>query len=67
MMCLTYTNKPVKKKVIGVALGASLLALGIIGAHAQQAGKVFRIGYSIRVGYHEMHKIFALVSATVRA
>jgi len=35
----------VKKKVIGVALSAMLLALGIIGAHAQQAGKVFRIGY----------------------
>ena len=30
-----------KKKVIGVALSAMLLALGIIGAHAQQAGKVF--------------------------
>ena len=34
-----------KKKVIGVALSAMLLALSIIGAHAQQTGKVARIGY----------------------
>jgi len=34
----------VKKKVIGVALGALLFALSV-SAHAQQMGKVFRIGY----------------------
>ena len=33
-----------KKKVIGVALGALLFALSV-SAHAQQMGKVFRIGY----------------------
>jgi len=34
----------VKKKVIGVALGALLFALSV-SAHAQQMGKVFRIGF----------------------
>jgi len=34
----------VKKKVIGVAHGALLFALSV-SAHAQQTGKVFRIGY----------------------
>ena len=33
-----------KKKVIGVALGALLFAPSV-SAHAQQMGKVFRIGY----------------------
>ena len=33
-----------KKKVIGVALGALLFALSV-SAHAQQMGKVFRIGF----------------------
>jgi len=34
----------VKKKVIGVALGALLFAPSV-SAHAQQMGKVFRIGF----------------------
>src|SRR6185503_12323391 len=39
-----HRNKPVKKKVIGVALGALLFAPSV-SAHAQQMGKVFRIGF----------------------
>ncbi|HTN69914.1 MAG TPA: ABC transporter substrate-binding protein, partial [Methylomirabilota bacterium] len=33
-----------KKKIIGLALGALLFALSV-SAHAQQTGKIFRIGY----------------------
>jgi hypothetical protein len=37
-------EKLMKKKIIGLALGALLFALSL-SADAQQTGKVFRIGY----------------------